>query len=216
MKVIFRGSFLVALFSLLMLGAAGASRVEAQTDAPTRWVVAPEGGSEARYRVREQLAGFEFPNDAVGSTSTVTGTLVLAANGAVLSDGSRFEIDLTTLQSDESRRDNYLRRNTLNTEEHPKAIFVPTAIRGLASPLPGSAETSFELIGDLTVRGVTRPVTWAVTATFDGAAITGQARTEFTFDRFELTKPRLIRLLSVADEIRLEYDFRLVRAEAEG
>ena len=35
-------------------------------------VVAPEG-NEVRYRVREQLAGFDLPNDAVGATGHVTG-----------------------------------------------------------------------------------------------------------------------------------------------
>ena len=185
----------------------------AQTAAATtsRWVVAEEG-NEARYRVREQLAGFDFPNDAVGSSAAITGEIVIAADGSVVAGGSRFEFDLTTLESDESRRDNYLRRNTLDTEQHPRAVFSPTAFRGLPSPLPATGEATFELVGDLTVRGVTRPVAWTVTARFDQGAIIGQARTEFTFEQFELTKPRLARLLSVADEIRLEYDFRLVPA----
>ena len=30
-------------------------------------------GTRARYRVTEQLAGINFPNDAVGSTEAVTG-----------------------------------------------------------------------------------------------------------------------------------------------
>ena len=35
------------------------------TDAGTRYVVAPTG-NEARYRVREQLVGFDLPNDRCG------------------------------------------------------------------------------------------------------------------------------------------------------
>src|SRR5690606_34094993 len=34
-------------------------------------------GSKAFYRVREQLAGISFPNDAVGTTENVTGVLVI-------------------------------------------------------------------------------------------------------------------------------------------
>ena len=177
--------------------------------AGARWVVA-ETGNEARYLVREQLAGLEFPNDAIGRTSGVSGAIVFGPSGSVDASASRIEIDLATLESDEGRRDNYLRRNTLNTEEHPKATFTPTAIRGLPSPLPTSGEATFELVGDFTVRGTTRPVTWTATATFEGGTITGLAKTQFTFEEMGLTKPSLARLLSVADEIRLEYDFRLV------
>jgi hypothetical protein len=58
---------------------------------------------------------------------------------------------------------------------------------------------------------VTRPTTWNVTARFNGNQITGSATTAFTFADFELTQPRVPVLLSVADTIRLEYDFTLQR-----
>ncbi len=197
----------LALIAAATTGAPAAAQTSAS--AATRWVVAADG-NEARYRVREQLAGFEFPNDAVGATSAVNGAIVFAADGTIDRATSHLEIDLTALKSDEDRRDNYLRRNTLNTEEHPRATFLPTAIRGLPTPLPSSGEAAFELVGDFTVRGVTRPVVWTVTATFASGTVSGQAKTQFTFDDMGLTKPRLARLLSVADEIRLEYDFKFV------
>ena len=37
--------------------------------------------SEARYRVREQLVGFDFPNDAVGVTRAITGGIALDDQG---------------------------------------------------------------------------------------------------------------------------------------
>jgi len=39
-------------------------------------VLVPEN-SEARFRVREQLAGASLPNDAIGRTKDFTGTLVI-------------------------------------------------------------------------------------------------------------------------------------------
>lgn len=166
-------------------------------------------GSEARYRVREQLAGLEFPNDAVGATSQVTGQVVLDGNGAVVAASSRFDVDLASLKTDQDRRDNYVRRNTLETEQYPTAVLVPTEIRGLASPLPTSGAHSFELVGDLTIHGVTTSSVWNVDAVFGEGTITGTARTEFTFEEHGIQKPRLARVLSVADQIRLELDFRL-------
>lgn len=182
--------------------------VEATAQA-TRWMVA-ETGNEARYLVREQLAGLEFPNDAIGRTSAVTGVIVIGADGAVDASASHIEIDLTALQSNEDRRDNYLRRRTLNTEEHPTATFVPTAIHGLPVPVPASGQATLHMVGNLTVRGETHPITWTATATFHDGSIAGQAKTQFTFEEMGLTKPSLARLLSVADEIRLEFDFRLI------
>jgi hypothetical protein len=37
--------------------------------------------SEARYRVKEQLMGFNFPNDAVGTTQRVSGTIAFSVQG---------------------------------------------------------------------------------------------------------------------------------------
>ena len=125
--------------------------------ARVRLVTAPEG-NVARYRVREQLARLDFPNDAVGETSSISGALVLDEDGSVVAAESRFEVDLRTLKSDSDRRDNYIRRRTLQTEQYPMAVFVPTAIRGAPSPLPTAGEFSFELDGELTIRG-TRAVT---------------------------------------------------------
>ena len=64
-------------------------------------------GSEAGYRVREQLANLPAESDAIGRTSDVTGsiTVVDAGDGAQLTAGD-IAIDTTTIASDESRRDN--------------------------------------------------------------------------------------------------------------
>ena len=198
-----------ALVSAPLATAAQTQQSAPVASAPIRLVVAAQG-NEARYRVREQLAGFELPNDAVGKTTAVTGALVLDEQGAVVASESEFVIDLTTLASDQARRDNYLRRNTLRTAEHPRAVFAATAVRGLAFPLPASGEAKFQLLGNLTLRGVTRPVVWDVTARFDNGVVSGTAQTKFTFADFDIAKPRLARVLSVDDDIRLEYDFRLV------
>jgi polyisoprenoid-binding protein YceI len=204
---------LCAALLLAALAGAGALRapapVLAQDRTPIRYGVVTEG-SEVRYRVREQLAGLSFPNDAVGATSAVEGGIAFDAQGRVLSD-SRFTIDLRTLKSDEARRDNYLRRNTLQTESYPTVTFVPTETRRLPFPLPQSGSVSFDLVGDLTVKDVTRPVTWAATASFDGPRVSVRARTAFRFGDFGLRQPRVSVVLSVEDGIKLEADLVLRR-----
>lgn len=178
--------------------------------ASTRLVVAPTG-NEARYRVREQLAGIDFPNDAVGATSAISGAIVLAADGSVMPAQSLITIDLRPLTSDKERRDGYVQRRLLETEQFPTATLKVTALRGVPRPLPTSGPLTLTLEGDLTVHGTTRPTTWEVTATATPEGYTGTAVTRFTFETFELTKPRLAILVSVEDTIALEYDFTLRR-----
>ena len=191
-------------------GGPGAAVALGQERAPVRYGVVPEE-SEARYRVREQLVGMSLPNDAVGSTSAVEGAVAFDARGRVLREDSRFTIDLRTLRSDEARRDNYLRRNTLETERYPTVTFVPTEARRLPFPLPQSGSLTFELVGDLTLKEVTRRVTWEATATFEGPRATVRARTAFRFGDFGLRTPRVSVVLGVEDDIKLEADLVLRR-----
>jgi polyisoprenoid-binding protein YceI len=164
-------------------------------------------GNEARYLVNEQLMGRTLRNDAVGATTAITGQLLLDAGGRVVADSSSVTVELATLKTDSDRRDNYVRRRTLEVEQYPRAVLVPRELRGLRWPLPASGRHDFQLLGDLTLHGVTAPTTWKVTATFTGSRVAGTARTDFKFADFNLTIPRVPAVLSVKDSIRLEYDF---------
>jgi polyisoprenoid-binding protein YceI len=168
--------------------------------------------SEARYRVREQLAGINFPSDAIGTTSAIEGSISLDGQGGVLASDSRLTVDLRALRSDRDRRDNYIRRNTLETDRYPTAVFVPNEVRGLSFPLPQTGSASFELVGDLTVRDATRRITWEATATFNGQDVSVRASTAFRFADFGLSIPRVASVLSVQDNIRLETDLLLRRS----
>ena len=69
----------------------------------------------------------------------------------------------------------------------------------------------FELVGDLTVKEVTRRVSWSATASFEGPRVTVRARTAFRFGDFGLRVPRVSVVLSVDDDIKLEADLVLRR-----
>lgn len=176
-------------------------------DVAVRYVVVT--GSKARYRVRERLLGNELDNDAVGETSAITGGIALDANGAVVRNLSSFTVTLTGLKSDKSRRDRYVQTRILETDEHPTTKMAVTEVRGLPSPLPTSGRVQFQIVGNLTVKGATRPATWDVTALVAGDKLTGTAATAFTFDDYKISQPKVSVLLSVADTIRLEYEFAM-------
>ena len=180
----------------------------ATANAAIRYVTADVGNS-ARYRIREQLVGVDFPNDAVGETKGVAGVVSADRKGNILPAESKFVIDVTTLKSDKDRRDGFVQRRVLETTQYPTVTFVPTAVKGISLPLPRSGAKTFEMLGNLTVRGVTRPTTWKVNAQFAPDAMTGHATTAFTFSDFSMDQPRVPVVLSVADTIKLELDFSM-------
>ncbi len=165
-------------------------------------------GSRARYRVREQLAAVNFPSDAVGETSAISGVIALDASGAVLSESSKVTLDLRTLRSDSDRRDQFLRTRSLESDTYPVAEFVVREVRGLPWPLPSEGQATLQLVGDMTLHGVTSPLTWEATAQFSNSTVTGQATTRFQFGQFQMDLPRAFLVVSVEDDIRLEVDFQ--------
>jgi polyisoprenoid-binding protein YceI len=174
-----------------------------------RFVLAPSEQA-ARYRVRERLVGHDLPNDAVGETKSISGAIAFDSSGNVIRQESRVVVDAATFASDMKRRDGFVRGRLLEVEEYPSIVFVPTSVRGVTVPIPTSGSRAVEMTGDLTVRGITRPTTWKGTVQFKAGRVAGSAATEFTFDDFQIERPSVPVLLSVADTIRLEIDFNLI------
>lgn len=171
--------------------------------------VAPTG-NEVRYRIREQLVRVDLPNDAIGKTSEISGGIGVGTDGKIIPTESKFVVNVGSLKSDRDRRDGYVRGRVLETDQYPTVEFTPTGFRGLPAKLPTSGSHTFDVTGNLTVRGVTKPTTWRVTAEAKNGQVTGNAYTLFTFADFNMQQPRVPIVLSVADTIRLEYDFTLV------
>jgi len=169
-------------------------------------------GSSASYRVTEQLAGISFPNDAIGTTPAVAGTMTIAADGTI-APGSKLTIDLRNLKSDQDQRDGYVKNRTLETEKFPMAEFVPTKITGISLMIPTQGQTGVQLTGNMTIHGVTKEVTFNGIATFGrDSTVAGRAKTTFAFGTFGLTKPTLARIMSVDDKIDLEIVFKFKRS----
>ena len=183
------------------------SRRDSEAAADGASTITVTEGSKALYRINEQLARRDLPNDAVGTTSDVEGQIVFSDDGTVDAEQSKITVGVRSLRSDSDRRDSYIQRNSLESNQYPEVTIAVAEIRGLSWPLPTSGDASFEMIGDLTIRDQTRQVTWETTATFTDGGVEGLAKTVVTFEQYEMTKPRVAIVLSVVDEIRLEINF---------
>lgn len=164
--------------------------------------------SKATIRVREQLVAVSLPSDAVLTATGAKGSFALSADGTFAS-GSKITFDLTTLSSDESGRDNFIKRDTLQVSQFPTAEFVPTKTSGLAAPLATSGTFTFTLTGNMTIKGKTREVTFDVTAKRNGSDLTATATANpsWKFGDFGMAAPSVpLRVLSVTDEIRAAID----------
>ena len=81
-----------------------------------------------------------------------------------------------------------------------------TSISGLPDSYTPGSELSFELNGDLTVRDVTKPVTFAVTAVLNGDTLTGKATLPTRMTDYGIEPPNFANTLTVADEFVIEVD----------
>ncbi len=174
-----------------------------EVEGATVYQIVPEE-SATRYRVAEELATVGV-TEAVGETRAMAGAILLGEDGLPV-PCSRFDVDLRTLQSDSARRDNYLYQNTLQTEAFPLATFVLRGVERLDGPLREGEETTFTLLGDLTLKDQTRLVAWEATATLEGDRLTGTAATEFEMPEFAIEPPTVQIVVSLDETVRLEID----------
>ncbi len=210
---------------LISIAPTASSNTAASSTAPTSPVSATAGSSStaglihysmvqskssASFKVREQLASRNLPSDAIGKTSDISGNMVLNPDGTIDTSVSKIVVNMATLQSDSAMRDGYLRRAILQTDQFPNATFVPTKIIGV-DPLTASGQVKFQVTGNLTIKDVTKPVTWDVTGSVQNGQATGVATTTFTFEDFNLPQPRVSVVLSVVDSITLEVDLTCQR-----
>jgi len=175
------------------------------------WTVST--GSVAGYRVRERLASLSAESDAVGRTSDVTGSIAIEGDGTTATlTGGTLNVDTTTIASDESRRDNRLRTEGLQSESFPTATFAITApVEIPAAALTGTA-SDVTLTGDLTLHGVTRSVSIPAQAQLVDGTVQVAGSITFPLADFQIVAPNVGGfIISIADEGTLEFQVNFAK-----
>ena len=120
--------------------------------------------SEFGYRVEEVLAGVN--TTAVGRSSEIDGLLTIDATSATAVDVT---VQVENITSDDSRRDGQFSGRIMNAAEFPTAEFRITEPIEFGEIPVGDEQITARAVGELTLRGVTNPVAFDVTAqTTDG------------------------------------------------
>ena len=122
------------------------------------------------------------------------------------------EVDMTTLRSDDDRRDGQLDERGLETSAFPTATFV------LSEPIeldqePAEGEViEIDAIGDLTLHGVTRSVTVPIQAKRTGDVIEAVATVDVALADYDIDPPTGFLVLSIAETGTVELHLLFVPA----
>ena len=141
----------------------------------------PGKGTEVGYRVNEVAFGQQ--KAAVGRTDKVSGSMTLDGTTVTAVD---LTVDMKSVSSDESRRDNQFRGRIMAVDQFPTARFV------LTSPISLAATTGVVEVpatGKLTLRGTTKDVTVDLRAQRAGAVINVNGSIPIVFEEWGIPNP---------------------------
>jgi polyisoprenoid-binding protein YceI len=142
------------------------------------------GDSVVGYRVKEVLFGQS--NEAVGRTSSITGSMTVS--GTTIT-AATFIVDMTTVTSDESRRDGQFNGRIMETATYPTATFTLTEPIELGSIPAAGEQRTFRATGDLTLHGVTKSVTFELTGQLTGSIVQVAGSIPITFADWNIANP---------------------------
>ncbi len=113
---------------------------------PSTWNVDP-AHSSVNFSVRHLMV-----SKVRGTFGTFSGTIVIGEGGAA---SVQAEVDVTSVSTNNKQRDAHIRSaDFFDSEDYPTATFVSTSLTPKGS--------DFVLTGDLTLRGVTKSVDFAL------------------------------------------------------
>jgi len=179
-RLTLKGSVTQNLPATTATTAAGSPAAPASFDGT--WTAA--SGSQAGYRVKEVLFGQS--TEAVGRTGNVDGALTIAGAKVTTADIS---VDLASVTSDRSMRDNQFRGRVMNVSQYPTATFKLTQPIDLGSLPTDGATVTVPATGDLTLHGTAKTVTTTVSAKRSGGTIQVNGTIPVVFADYGIPNP---------------------------
>ena len=162
----------------------------------------------ASYSVYENLIFQNKPNnDAIGTTHSVQGSFHIQTGASPTVSAMNIAIDLSTLQTDSQMRDNYVRRNALQTDTYPTATFVSVSTQGMPTTYTDGQTVHFQLMGNLTMHGKTNKAIFDVQGNVVGKTITGTAKSTLYMTDFGIQPPNLANIAISQNKVLVTLTF---------
>jgi polyisoprenoid-binding protein YceI len=156
-------------------------------------------GSVVGYRVQEVLIGQQ--STAVGRTTTVSGSISISGNSV---DQGSITVDMTSVRSNQGERDSQFDGRIMDVSAYPTSKLALTSPIPLgAGPTAGQVE-QYTAAADLTMHGVTKPVTFTVSAERTGATINVLADIPIVFANWNISNPSAAGLVTTQSTGTLE------------
>jgi polyisoprenoid-binding protein YceI len=165
-----------------------------------------QSASQARFELDEELRG--QPKTVVGTTDQVAGQIAFNLSDLSTAQVGQILINAGMFTTDSSLRNRAIRDRILNAGDFELITFTPTAVNGLPAEAAVGEEITFTIDGDLTIRDITNPVTFEVTATAISAEqISGTAGTVINRADYNLNIPSVPNVANVEEQVELILDF---------
>ena len=143
-------------------------------------------GSEVGYRVSEVLFGID--TEGVGRTEDVTGSVTLIDTTMTEAE---FTVDVASMKSDDGRRDGQFRGRIMETQTFPTASFTLTSPIDLGVTATEGATLDTTISGELTMHGVTNPVSFEIAAKIEGNRLGVIGTIPVTFVDYDIVDPSI-------------------------
>ena len=186
--------------------AANSAYPEPEASSGARIFTISQADSEVSFSLDEDLRGLR--NTVIGTTDQVAGELSIDLSDLSTAQVGTLQVNARTLATDNNFRNRAIQNEILDTGTHEFITFTPTAVNGLPASAAIGEAVSFTIDGDLTIRGVTRPVTFAVTATaVSDSQLSGTATAVVNRTDYDLQIPQVPNVANVEEEVELTINF---------
>lgn len=156
--------------------------------------------SKVEFSINELLYG--KPKLVIGTTNQVAGDISLSKDSQI--NIGELKISASTFVTDSTQRNGALARLILHADkpENEYIIFKPTS-NDLKESIVLGKEVVFNVSGDLTISGVTKPATFKVVANVTADSITGTAEATVKRGDFNLIIPNFSFLANVDESFKV-------------
>ncbi len=182
----------------------------------------PDGADYVRYRIAA-LSSVRFQLDEVlngkpftvrGETDQVAADILLDVENPSATRIEEVLINARTFKTDSTQRDGAISRLILRSEDPANEfiIFKPGAFMGLPERIVPETPFVFNVTGDLTIAGVTKPTTFYGSGTIDEQGqLVGSAGTKINRADFNLIIPNVPFVADVEEEVEMQIHFVAVK-----